>query len=607
MDKIWRSHYSYIFILILVSFITFWPALRFDFIPTNDDGSHLLSNPQVRSLSLSSILSTFHHTNLNVYIPLTVLSFAIEYHFFKFNPFVFHLNNIILHALVVVLLYWLGIRLGLQKSGSFLAALLFSIHPMKVESVVWVTERKDVLYAVLYVSAMHCYLSFLEHRRKRFYVLTLLCGLLSMCAKPMAVTLPVMLLLCDWFKSRRDYERCLIEKIPFGIYSFLLAIITVRLNPDTLAVSSSLGKALLIWVWSFSFYITKYFYPDPLTILYRIPEPVSLANPAYAGAMAIVLMIASLCFICHRNKLIIYSIMFFVVGIFIILRFDFIGFNVVADRFSYLPSYGLGLTAILLLKELFQQRWGRVLGASLVIFFVLLCVVKTRTHMTVWKNEMTLWDYVVSVLPDCDTAYGNRGVALQKLGFYQLALNDYDKAVNLSKDYSLAYSNRGVIYEKLGKPDLAEINYDEAIKTDPNNCVFYFNKANLFKDNYQTYQAIHLYNDAISYCPNYAEAYNSRGSLLTGLGRYEEAIADFSTAIQIEPYFMMAYNNRAVARIAFNNDYEAAVLDFSKAIEINPYYLECYKNRAHAYILMGEKALAESDYQKVYELTQEIY
>ena len=178
--------------IVLVTVICLLPVLQNGLLQW-DDRVHLTENRQVKSLSLENIGNIFTSTVSDTYIPLTILSFAIEHHFAGWNPFVYHLDNLILHLLVVVCVYIFILQLGFSKLTAFLATMVFAIHPTRVESVAWVTERKDVLYGMFYMLALNSYLKYVKSRKMRFYVISIFMGIFSILAKPMALSLPLIL------------------------------------------------------------------------------------------------------------------------------------------------------------------------------------------------------------------------------------------------------------------------------------------------------------------------------------------------------------------------------------------------------------------------------
>jgi len=279
--------------IVLIIFIAFFPSLKNGFVNWDDD-AHLLKNPFIRSLNIEGIQDIFTTQVNKTYIPLTSLSFAIERHFFKENPLVYHVNNLLLHILVSILVFLFAINIGLTLGVSFIASVLFGLHPMHVESVAWVTERKDVLYAFFYMLSLLTYCKYVDIDKKRYsniylepmkddalnqdhgkkgvikYLsLSLIFALLSVLSKPMALSLPLVLFLCDWFLKRKMTLFTLLEKVIFLGLIFPATWVTYSMQMR--AVDLKFPNSILIWVWGFSFYLKKFLVPDFFVLFYRLP------------------------------------------------------------------------------------------------------------------------------------------------------------------------------------------------------------------------------------------------------------------------------------------------------------------------------------------------
>jgi len=257
-EKLKNNRGLILFIILILTFTAFSSSLNNDY--TNwDDESHFLKNPDVLLLNVPHLRDIFINTVNQTYNPLTTLSFAIEHHFFRFNPFVSHLINCLFHLGITALVFLFALRLNLGIYTAGFSALLFGIHPMHVESVAWVTQRKDVLYAFFYMLALNSYIQYTNTFKKTSYLLSIVYGLFSILAKPMALSLPLILFVCDWFQRRRFDVKVCLEKIPYFLIIIPVASISYVLNARTINVE--FWSAFIVWFWSLAFYIQKFIFP----------------------------------------------------------------------------------------------------------------------------------------------------------------------------------------------------------------------------------------------------------------------------------------------------------------------------------------------------------
>jgi len=257
-----------IVVVILITFISFWPSLSNPF-SSFDDYVHLVNNPIVQTFDWPHIKAMFTTTINKSYIPLVQLSYAIEHHFFGLKPFIYHLNNLLLHLGVSILIFLLALRWKINLWAAGLGALIFAIHPMHVESVAWITERKDVLYACFSMLSLYHYQCYIEtgHGRMKYYVFSLFWVLLSMLSKPMGLSLPLILFLIDWVNKRTHSPKLILEKIPFLV--IIIPIVWITYLSHIRIPGESVISGVLIWVWCFAFYIQKFLIPTVL--LYACP------------------------------------------------------------------------------------------------------------------------------------------------------------------------------------------------------------------------------------------------------------------------------------------------------------------------------------------------
>ncbi len=508
--------------VVAVVILAYGPSLNNQFVIWDDD-AHLLDNPFVRSFNLQDIFTT---TVNRTYIPLTSLSFALEYYFFKASPFIYHLDNLLLHLAVTVMVYLFCLRCGLSVLASGLAVLVFGLHPTHVESVAWVAERKDVLCAFFYMLALLYYLRHLRrleqgaaHRRGWEFWLTLMFGFLSVLAKPMALSLPLVLFLLDWFFRRKLTMRSCVEKIYCGLAVFPVAWITYVLQMRAPVIQ--LPDSVLIWIWCFTFYIKKMFYPDYFALIYHLPAPVALTNLNYVFAIFVFVILLGGLWHFRRNRLFVFANFFYILSIFFLLRMDHrADLNVVGDRFLYLPMLGW----CMFLGDSSAKLWGRYrdsvmaraaflfAGAAVLSFLFFQTARQTR----VWYNETSLWEHQLRYQGQAATALIYNKLArayMQEPGFsndlkkMQTAEDYLREAIAIKPDYAQAYFHLGQLAERRGDVSLARIYFDRTIELDGGHFDAYFQLGRLCDRSGQYAQAIEAFDKAIAVQPDYEGMY----------------------------------------------------------------------------------------------------
>lgn len=499
-----------------------------------DDDAHLLNNPFVHSLNIKDIFTT---TVNGIYVPLTSLSFALEYHFVQANPFVYHLNNLLLHLAVTLLVFLFCLRCGLSWQSGAAASAIFGLHPMHVESVAWVTERKDVLYAFFYMSALLFYLNHLRNTEQGIYRkgwpfwLSIICGFLSILAKPMAFSLPLALFACDWFLKRRMTMAAFIEKIYCGMAVLPVVWMSYSLQVKAGAIEIHPVKSVLTSLWSFFFYLKKFFCPDYFVTIYHWPQPVNLSNPVYSSTIAIFIIWLMVIFIFRKNRLFIFANVFYFVSIILLLDHSWT-ISVVADRFMYLPMLGwclfLGQSYIDILKRYQHSPKLRIIillaGAAVLSFLFFQTIRQSR----VWYNGASLWEHQLRYQEDAATAliYNKLAQAyIQQPEFktdsrkMQLAQEYLYKAIAIKPDYAQAYFHLGQLEEYKGNPTLARQYFTKTVTFDSQHFDAYFELGMLEDNEGQYAQAIKAFDNAIESNPGHEGMYRNI------LSFYDNAIA----------------------------------------------------------------------------------
>ncbi len=571
LTKVDRKKLLIVCLVLGLSFAAFSPALRNGFFLL-DDSIHLLDNEAVRGLDARHLRAMFTCRIQKIYVPLTYLSYALEYALVRYKPFLYHLDNILLHLGVTALVFVIAGRIGLPLMAAGIGALLFGIHPLHVESVAWITERKDVLYAFFYLLSVYFYLVHLDRKTGwRFFALSALLGLLSVLAKPMALSLPLVLLLFDLVKGRSFSWRIFVEKIPFGI--LLAPVVWVTYAMHARVPGQGVFRGILIWTWTFSFYLRKFFVPTALHPSYVLPEPVALTNGAFASGLVIFILFWAALVVWRKNRYVVLAGLYYVFSIFFLLRFDEVwDGNIVADRFMYLPCLGLcllvgwgidrGLRRIRDIRpSWFEPAVVVLLAAALVLMF------QTFNQTRLWKNTKDIWDHAIRHEPRAFIAYNSRGCYFEKTGRYKAALTDYSKAIALHPAYAQAFVNRGIVFYAVG----------------------------------QLERALKDFNEALSLKPSMAEGYTNRGAVYNEMGQPDKALRDFNQSLRLAPYSPYTYSNRG--KLYFEKkEYAKALADYTRAIELSPKQYKAFVGRGNVYLMTGQLDLAKRDFDRAVRL-----
>lgn len=498
------------FVLFLV-FIVYLPCLKAGFVNWDDD-IHLLQNFTLRSLQWPNLLEIWTSTVSHTYIPLTTTTWAIEYYFFGFNPFIFHLNNIILHLVVTALVFVFSRRMGLSSVASAIAALVFGIHPIHVESVAWVTERKDILYTVFFMLALLVYLRYLDTKCRKYFWLTVFLAVMSICAKPMAVSLPLVLLVLDWFRHRNLTLPVIFEKVFCAVPLIPIAFATYL--PNSYLVESAVGQDPIIWIWCFIFYLFKFIFPWPLTQYYWFPLPISIFNFMYLLSVLVFAGLLAALWFFRRNRLFVFALVFYFTNIFYLLRFHPI-LDLIHDRYMYAASIGLCMFLAASIEKIFILVQGRrfYLNTFKTVVFLLavLLSVMTWKQCEIWQTSVKLWSHQLQYNSKTGTwlaycklagAYAAAdGRVTSDIRRFDHIRSLYQKSIDLSPDFAEPYFGLGNLYESAGDRDNAEHYYKETIARHPEHFEAYFKLGRIYQRKGLPEQTIHYYRKAMIASP----------------------------------------------------------------------------------------------------------
>jgi Tfp pilus assembly protein PilF len=539
--------------------IIFWQLNHCDFI-NYDDTYYVTNNHYVQNgITIDGTRWAFTTGHVGNWHPLTWLSHMLDVQLFGLQPQWHHLTNLLFHIANTVLLFLVLYRMTKAQWESAFVAALFALHPLHVESVAWVAERKDVLSSFFWMLTMGAYCYYVERPNFRRYLVVVLFFALGLMAKPMLVTLPFVLLLLDYWPLQRFLQNksdqkintvtdsrhqlalilpLLYEKIPLFILTALSSIVTYLFQQKLGAVLSfmPLSDRISNAVISYITYLGKTIWPNDLAVLY--PYPGLLPTWETVGA-ALLLIVVSIAVIWKAKKFpyLMTGWLWYVGTLVPVIGIVQVGLQARADRYTYLPLIGLFIMVTWGISEL-SKNWRHrkeVLSSSSAVILICFSIV-TWTQVAYWQNSITLNEHALKVTANNFIVYNNCGIAYSNLGNYSQAIADYDKAIEIRPNYTEAYYNRGISYWHLGNKIQALRDFDRAIEINPNFAEIYYARGNVYAalGNYR--QALRDFDMAIEINPKYSGIsgiYYNRGNVYVALGDHLKAIEDMKIAARL--------------------------------------------------------------------------
>lgn len=585
------------------------------------------------------------------YWPLTSTMFWIEWRIWGNNPLPYHVANTLLHALGAILLWRVLRRLNVNEAGAWLAGLIFAVHPVTVESVAWVAERKNVLSIVLYLLSILAYLRFQDDGGRRWYVGSLIAAFAALLAKTSVVMLPPVLLLCLWWKRGRVTRKDLVGTLPFFALSAVFGLLTLWFQHGNNAAAGlnvrpeSFASRLAASGWVVWFYLYKILLPIRLAMVYpRWNVDVGQVLSFVPLGLLIVCMAVLWRFRAGWARAPLAAMTYFVVTLVPVMGFvgmTYAVYSLVADHLQYLPMIGIialagGLAGSLIAGPgTHKTPLARGAGLAIVCAVVVTLATLTWRQSRVYLNEGTLWTHTLAIndaawvgylnrgafhcehknfeqaIEDCTQAiarkpdhpdpFYNRGYAHAGLGRFDLAIPDYTRSIELRNDDPDTYFNRATAYLKTNAPDRALADFRMAAELGMNTAALHFNVGNALLALGRLDEAIASFARAIKLQPDHASAYVNRGTAYRRKGMQELAIQDCGTAIGLNPKLAEAWNNRGIS-YAMLGALDKALADYAQAIRVNESYAEAWFNRGNAHTLQGNHAEAVLDYSQAIEL-----
>ena len=558
--------------------VVFGQTLHHEFVNYDDDRYVYENSTVTQGLSRSGIAWAFTHSHGDNWHPLTSLSHMLDCQIYGLNPGGHHLTNVLLHAATAILLFLVLRNLTRAFWPSAFVAAVFAIHPLRVESVAWVAERKDVLSGLFFVLTIGAYARYAKFKVQssklkvdfaKWYVLALLFFALGLMSKPMVVTLPFVLLLLDYWplgrmrwgsptvaESKRleerpdppTFRRLMIEKIPFLLLSAASCVATILAQESAirsvqnLSFLSRIGNALV----ACAVYVGQMLYPSGLAVLY--PHPGNQLSVWTVGLCGVVLILLSVGVVRWQRKrpYLLVGWLWYLGMLVPVIGFLQVGSHAWADRYTYLPHLGLYIMVAWGAMDLYEAWHGRrvVLPAAAAMILTGLLVL-SHVQTRYWRDSVSLWTHTLACTSENFFAHNNLGNALAERGKLNAAIPHYARALQLKPDYAEAHINLGVALAQLGKWNAAVPEFERALELKPDSAEAHSNLGVALAQQGKWDAAVPHYERAIELKPDSAEAHNNLGLALAKQGKWHEAIPYYERALQLKPDYAEAGFNLA--------------------------------------------------------------
>lgn len=621
-------------LMFVAAFIAFLPVLNNGFVGW-DDPQNFLNNPHYRGLGWQNIRWMFTTLHIGHYQPLAWLTLGFDYTLWGMEPFGYHLTNLVIHALNAVLVYWLGIRLmspglsGVSGKDTRLllaagfSALFFALHPLRVESVAWVTERRDVL------SCFFCLLTVIFYLKaradssgvwNRYMTAAFMAYILSLLSKAVGMTFPVVFIILDIYPLKRlpanprrwfnpQFRGIWLEKLPFlaaALVSAGLAYIAMLPLGDVLSFRhfGILDRAAFI-VFGLIFYLRKTLAPFNLMPLYERAEPFDpMTLPFILSALALLLIVPALFRLGRRWPAVIAAAACYAVILSPMLSIAYVGPIIVADRYSYVSCISWAVLAGVGLWMALERANNK--GRKLIIAcagMIILCLGCLSWKQTlIWRDSGSLWGHTLSIAPDTVIAHNNLASYLAKKGRLVEAERHCREALRINPRHVSAHDNLGGALAGQGKFEEAIVHYSRALELSPSYTLArthlitaHYNLANILSGDGRREKAIRHYQEALRLKPDFADAHNNLGIILAAGKRFDEAVSHYQEALRSNPRYAAVYYNWGNA-LADQGSLKEAERRYRQALSIDELFLDAIFNLGNILARQGRYREAAGQY-----------
>jgi Tfp pilus assembly protein PilF len=577
-----RENFILCSVIIILIIGIFWPVFSFEYV-VYDDGGYIYSNPRViRGLTLENIKWAFTTFDRSNWHPLTWLSYLLDIELFGMDPAAQHAVNLFFHILNSIFLFVLLTKITGQRPASLIVAGLFAVHPLHVESVAWISERKDVLSTFFFLMALLCYARYIQKPSRTRYGFMALSYAIGLMAKPMLVTFPFVLLLLDFWPFHRlnsltnNFKELtfikksvplIIEKIPLFVLSAISCILTFLSQKQGGAVSnidffSRVSNAFI----SYFMYLVKTVAPFHLSAFYPFPNNISVLKLSISCGVLLCLAVIAIKRV-RKSPWIFVGLAWYIGTLVPVIGIVHVGDQAMADRYTYIPHIGLFIAAVWS-TYFFIKRYG-IAEKTIVLLgcmIVLLLSVISAKQVNVWEDSFTLFEHAIKVNENNHVAFNNLVAALALNGKMNEATGYFIKALKIRPEYPEALTNLNVSLGANTSPDQAIEKLKSLIKIHPDNPALAYTLGVLYRHNGELDKAIEEYQRALLENKQFPQAQFDLAFVYSIKGEYEKALVEFKKTIKIRSDLIWAYYYIA-AILAAQNRIEESIRWLDRAIE----------------------------------------
>ncbi len=609
-------------IILLLTTIVYANSIHNDF--TNwDDLSLVVENPAIRSLSIDNLIDIFTPKAGKTYQPVRVLSYAIDYYFWRLNPLGYHLGNIALHGFSAVILYLLlgnllpqmrpESSLESNRTIALLASLLFAVHPVNVEAVTWISSRKYGLLALFYFASFYFYIKHSEKGRyhRMYYPLSIVSYILSLLSSPFSVTLPAILFLYDYCRIRdvnlyNIIKSRLLSYLPYIVLSIsqfiiLLNSFTTAPGPVPAIKSHEMNNIFYTFLTMLRVlydYIKNLLFPFWLNNMYVDHTSTSIFEYKVILSLLVIFLLIGILFFQVRadNKVNLFCLGWFVLTWLPVSNIIPISTKM-ADRYLYLPAVGLFLLFSLSVYNTthrwFSRKAKQFVTVSVIAFLIFSLSYLSIDRNRVWANSQTLWEDSLRKAPAYWVPHMNLGLTMAQQGKIEEAIFYYRESLRLNPNSVHTHNNLGVVLLERGQIGDAIGHYVAALRLQSDYAETYNNFGVALFRRGDFDKAIAHYREALRLDPNFGKAHNNLGNALAEQGRFAEAISHYSKALETKAHYPEAHNNLGAA-LAQQGKLNEAIIQFENALRLKPDYAQARANLRTAMQMVGKSNEATS-------------